>query len=247
MFDTVSGLEGENAYATGSINPTAIRYPTEIKLRITLDPDDEEKIYTPLLIVDYRERSASYILENSLAEVAFISEYAMNTNTFFKNASDAMIAINVIAAALLLLRMILYYKTPSLIMEGDAWCKSFMFTFFFNIFDYFSFFNFWFLFGLTAYWFIFFKLEERVFLLLPALNTYETNYKPFIIVFGLVACSKLITILYRIIFEQCEFDVFLIDWERPKRHKEEEAKKKPAHLVNFAWRRIFVMNELNEL
>jgi len=121
-----------------------------------------------------------------------------------------------------------------------------VFTFFFNLFDYFSYFNFWFLFGLTAYWFVFFKLEERVFLLLPALNTYETNYKPFIILFGLVACTKLVAILYKII-TQAEFDVFLIDWERPKRSKSEGDKVQPAHLVNYAWRRIFVMNELNEL
>ena len=119
----MSGLQGENAYENGSINPTAIRYPTEIKLRITLDPDVEEKIFTPLLIIDYRERSAVYILENPLANVAFISEYAMNTNVFFEDANTAFIIVNVFAGVLLLFRMVLFYNTPSLVMEGDAKCK----------------------------------------------------------------------------------------------------------------------------
>ena len=29
---------------------------------------------------------------------------------------------------------------------------------------------------------------------------------------------KLLYMLFKIVFEQCAFDIFLIDWERPKVH-----------------------------
>jgi len=38
-----------------------IRYAQSITLRITLDPNNAEMIYTPLLIITYRERSKTYI------------------------------------------------------------------------------------------------------------------------------------------------------------------------------------------
>lgn len=87
---------------------------------------------------------------------------------------------------------------------------------FFSAIDLYSTLFFWFMVFLTGYWFIFFKLEERVYLLLPELNTYSTNYKPFVVIFGCVLASKILTIIFKILFEQCSFDIFLIDWERPK-------------------------------
>ena len=70
-----------------------------------------------------------------------------------------------------------------------------------NLIDIFSSIFFWFLFALTGYWFIFFKLQERVYCFLPGLNTYISNYRPFDIMFGLVASSKLVYMFFRIQFE----------------------------------------------
>jgi hypothetical protein len=53
----------------------------------------------------------------------------------------------------------------------------------------------------TGYWFVFYKLEERVYLLLPEIDTYDTNYKPFDILFACVLVSKLLTIIFKITFE----------------------------------------------
>ena len=62
-------------------------------------------------------------------------------------------------------------------------------------------------------------MEERVFLLLPDLTTDSINYVPFNILFFVVIATKLVTIIYKIVFEQCSFDIFLVDWEKPKRRK----------------------------
>jgi meckelin len=89
--------------------------------------------------------------------------------------------------------------------------------FFITVLHVFSNICFWFLVILSGYWFVFFKMQERVFVLLP--DIYTSNYTPFVILFIGVLATKLISILYKIFFEQCSFDIFLVDWEKPKRRK----------------------------
>jgi len=60
---------------------------------------------------------------------------------------------------------------------------------------------FWYLFLMTGYWFVFFKLQERVYCFLPELNSFEINYEPFDILFGLVCSSKLVFVAYKICFQ----------------------------------------------
>lgn len=102
---------------------------------------------------------------------------------------------------------------------------------------------FWFLVIISGYWFIFFKLQERVYVLLPPITT-DYDYTPFHAVFGTVLGTKVITLVYKIIFEQCNFDIFLVDWEKPKRRK--GYKQDDQYGVN-AWRSLFLLNEFNEL
>ena len=40
----------------------------------------------------------------------------------------------------------------------------------------FSTFFFWYLFGMSAYWFVFYKLQDRVFCMLPPLDSFDENY-----------------------------------------------------------------------
>ena len=86
-------------------------------------------------------------------------------------------------------------------------------------------------------------MEERVYLLLPEMSS-SSNYLPFNILFGCVLGFKLLTIIFKITFEQCGFDLFLIDWERPKIRYEYQGVEKMG--VN-AWRSLFLLNEFNEL
>jgi len=227
LFDTVSGIEDD--YELGTSISTVVRYPKTIKLNIRLDLDNEEMIYTPMLIIDYRERTISYInQQNALAEVEFISEYAMDTTNFWTNAQGVFIGVNVLAGLILLYRLGVVCAAPSLAQDTEAKVGRFSMSFFILVFDLFSYFYFWFLFGMTAYWFIFFKIQERVFLLMPNLNTYQTNYKPFVTIFAIATCFKFVAILLKIYFEQAEFDVFIIDWERPKFKKHFVPRKKPG-------------------
>jgi len=60
-------------------------------MRIKLDLESEEMIFTPLLIVEYRERSKTRIESNSLATVKFTSEYAMDMTNFWTTVRGLLI------------------------------------------------------------------------------------------------------------------------------------------------------------
>jgi len=70
-----------------------VRYPKEITLRIKLDLDSEEMIFTPLLIIEYRERTRTRIETNSLASVKFTSEYAMDMTNFWTTIRGLLIGV----------------------------------------------------------------------------------------------------------------------------------------------------------
>ena len=60
---------------------------------------------------------------------------------------------------------------------------------------------------------------------------------------ALTVC-KALSIFYKIAFEQSVLDIFLIDWESPRMYQ--YARHPPKQAVN-PWRRLLVVNELNEL
>ena len=105
IFDTVSGIEG--SYEDKD-TARVVRYPFSITLRVKLDPDFEEMIHPPLLIIEYRERGSTVINELPLSSPSFTVEYAMNTDNFWKIARSLFITMNVIFGLILVLKLIVW-------------------------------------------------------------------------------------------------------------------------------------------
>jgi meckelin len=121
---------------------------------------------------------------------------------------------------------------------------------------------FWYLFCFTAYWFIFYKMQYRVYVLLPPNDAYYSNYLAFEVVFGIVLSFQLLFV-FELVRTQCNVDYFFIDWETPSRvlrpgsdqvkalidevHGEVTRQEYYYKLSVSAWRLLFVTNELNEL
>lgn len=65
--------------------------------------------------------------------------------------------------------------------------------------------------------------------------------------------SKLVYVIFKIFFEQTTYDIFLIDWERPKFREiktgdsEKGGQESWTEFSVNAWRQLFLLNELNEL
>lgn len=74
----------------------------EITLSVKLDPDNDEMILTPLLIVNYRERSRTGVASNSLATVSFTTEYAMDTSHFWQTMTGLFIGVMILMAVVIM-------------------------------------------------------------------------------------------------------------------------------------------------
>ena len=97
---------------------------------------------------------------------------------------------------------------------------------------------------MCAWWFVFYKLQERVYCLLPPLGSFAENYQQYEGMLIALTVCKALAIFYKIVFEQSVLDVFLIDWESPRAYQ--YAGHRPKQAVN-PWRRLLIVNEFNEL
>jgi meckelin len=95
-----------------------------------------------------------------------------------------------------------------------------------------------FIFCLCAYWFVFFKLQETVFVMMPANNEYYlmNEYFFYEAFFYTLFWVHTFYMLYTI-YMQCNVDIFLVDWEKPKSKQSEVS----------IWRTLMVANVWNEM
>lgn len=253
LIDTVTGIPSEGRTGDNYLNraaPEIVRYAKSVTLRVNLDASGgggrEETIYTPLLKINYRSRKVIDIEDHPLTTVNFLAEYSMNTDSFWSTQSGFWVFAWILGACVLGARLVVFCLQGNL---GDAdssakWQYGF-FKMITDGMDIFSNIFFWYLFAITCYWYTFFKWQENVFILLPPLNTYDENYMPFDKLFACITSFKLASVFFKIIVDQCNFDVFLIDWERPKCKYINNSGK--LNVGQNGWRQIFLMNEFCEL
>mgnify|MGYP001005826267 CR=1 FL=1 len=218
-------------------------------------------IYVPYLEITYRERQATDIIGSdvvepyALAQVIFSTEYAMATDLFWQGARAFFYTLLGVMIFCIIVATYFLCEKPSLADggSGSGGGVNIFFKMTMSTLDLFSTIYFWYLFAMTGYWFVFFKLQERVYCFMPGLDTHTLNYKPFDFLFGAVAICKLLYVFFKIIFEQCSYDIYLIDWETPRANKAQvpsmdgkSESEKTTTDVN-AWRSLFLLNELNEL
>lgn len=122
--------------------------------------------------------------------------------------------------------------------------------------DSFSQFNFWIIYFTSLWVYVTYKMQENAYMVLPSLDDIDGVYEAFNILFFIVTIFQLVAVILRII-DQCNFDIFLIDWEKPSieenetiTHNQDEEESKEYSIKKprvVAWRSIFVANEFNEL
>jgi len=86
-------------------------------VRLDDSPDEPERIYSPYLEIEYRERFTQDILkkdENKLTRVIFISEYFMSTNGFWKSVTTIFWILIGILSSLVLIQICVTCKTGGL-------------------------------------------------------------------------------------------------------------------------------------
>lgn len=106
-------MEGTGNYAKGGIS-TVVRYAKSVTLRISLDPNNNEMIYTPLLVITYLERLKSGVPGNSLTTVSFTAEYEMVTSNFLTVVRGLFIGAMILFGLLVFGQICVWCQLPQL-------------------------------------------------------------------------------------------------------------------------------------
>jgi Ni,Fe-hydrogenase I cytochrome b subunit len=150
--------------------------------------------------------------------VSFKSEYLQNTTRF--NSNIRKLFWVTVALMVVCLLVVTYFQISRPHLQTDPSQRNLdnIVTIFVNLLDFFSQFFFWYIFAVTGWLFVFFKMQDRVYTFMPGLDTWRENYKQYDWLFGFVAGTKLLIVLFKIYFKQSSMKLFMIDWERPKFH-----------------------------
>lgn len=246
LIDNLSAIQGANEFITGSSNAIAVRFPRLIKLVIQLQNGEGAKILVPYLEIFYKAKSAVYTATEPKTLVFFISEYKQSIDSFVSAMIGIFIALNIVIGVVVIVRMYIWYKLNPPTLSPDNYSLWFIWTGIFKLFQYWGVFMFWFIWGISAYWFIFFKLQYRVFVLLPPLNSWLINYKAFDVIFGIACAAYTLYICYKVA-DQVSMDIFFIDWEHDKEILVKNATELRTEKYRGAWRVLQVANQFNEL
>ena len=235
------------------INENYITYAKSIKFRVKMKREGSSaQIYRPFFEVFYSTRNIENLKEYPKAYVSFQSEYYTEIKHFMSVMLGLLIAACVIVGIIVIYRIWVWIKVNPRDLSPDSWFIDLLVTIIFTLCRFFGVFMFWFCLIISSYWYFFYKLQSRIYLLLPPLRQYDEYYKKFDIIFGL-GCATYISYMIFRIYRQVSFDIFFIDWEQEKEiFKNANSSDDIAVVSKYrryrgAWRMLHVANQFNAL
>ena len=247
LVESVSSVAAQNAQAK------YVRYAKSIVLYFGLvENQNQGKLYPPFVIIDYDFASTDDLTKS--VTVNFQIQYLMNLDS---QVHAIWISVGILAFLSILWAIFRSWiwsrRSGKLAVDVISLFKFLMFliTGLSNVFFVVTI-------GVSFYWLIFYKGQNLAYVLLP--QSYQ-EYS-FIAVLILSLIFKFIDVLY-LILVQCSYDVFFIDWERPKieqnidnipvkRSNDKSSEKRANDEIKSynkvsCWRSLFVANEWNEI
>ena len=222
-------------------------YAQRIKFVVELiNENKKHNIYRPYFEIYYQKK----IQGENVVYVSFISEYKTDIKNFMKACLAFLIVCIILVLIIVIFRMIVWVQLNPKELTPESFSKSFLLTLLMKICKWWGLFSFWYCFLLCAYWYFFFKLANRIYLLMPPLEEYKKYYRKFDIMFGIGFGMYMIFMILRIYF-QVNFDIYFIDWEHEKElfknNSGDEATTSKYRKYRGAWRLIHVANQFNAL
>eukprot|EP01112_Ceratiomyxa_fruticulosa_P015929 TRINITY_DN476_c0_g2_i2.p1 TRINITY_DN476_c0_g2~~TRINITY_DN476_c0_g2_i2.p1 ORF type:complete len:1026 (+),score=149.84 TRINITY_DN476_c0_g2_i2:116-3193(+) len=232
-----SNIDGDTSFA--DTIPTIIRYASSIELIVTVQDDNHQLIYPPILNIRYADVYTTQVLAGNTYATSFTTEYLQNLTQFWHTALILLIIGLAIGGILWGFRMFQWIRrnqhpgiSCTLALRGVllAWdCSSDII--------------FWLVFAICCYWYLFFKGQDNVFVLTPLTSTLH----PFITLIVVAFVGKVVRMV-DIIWKQTHIDIFFVDWEKSRgRLASHEGDSQAINAPVSIWRTLFIANEWNEI
>ena len=231
-------------------------YASKVKLYVqTRSPDEEYKIKYPYFEVTYdkltgvntngnRERNKDYF------KYTFISEYKSDITNFVNAMKTVFWVLTAIVILVVIYRTFVWIQYNPREVIPSSYFPKLLFEFIYKSCKYLGTFYFWFTFGISAYWYFFYKLQSKIYYLMPPDD--EEPYKKFKMIFYIGFGCYMLKMFIRI-YKQVSFDIFFVDWETEKIMAVNDIKSSLDKLsikskrYKSAWRMIHVANQFNQL
>ncbi len=239
------------------INTNYITFAKFIKFRFNMTREGRNaRVYKPILEIFYATKKLTQNPDINdkvnYAYVSFQSEYFTEMKKFMNTMLGLLIAACVLVFIIVVYRVWVWIKLNPKDLLPDSWFIDLLITIFFTLCRFFGIFMFWFTLIISAYWYFFYKLQSRIFLLIPPLRFYSKYYEKFDIIFGLGCGAYILYMIYRI-YRQVSFSIFFIDWEQEKEifknanTSDDIAVASKYRRYRGAWRMLHVANQFNAL
>ena len=221
-------------------------YAKEVKLYVeTQDSSNEYKIKYPYFEVTYDS-----IQDPNYIEYTFISEYKSDISGFMKSMKTVFWILTAIVIFLVLYRTFVWIQLNPREIIPNSYLLKLLLELIYKSCKYLGTFYFWFTFGISAYWYFFYKLQSKIYYLMPPEN--DEAYTKFKIIFFIGFGCYMVKMFIRI-YKQVSFDIFFVDWETEKIMAMNDVKSSLDKLsikskkYKSAWRMIHVANQFNQL
>jgi len=218
LFDRVSGLTQEGA-AAGT--PAVLRYARRIVLSMRAQSTSRAKLLAPVLTVEYRERRADDVTAGTDGlgrdAVEFRVLYEAEQSQYWTAATVLFAIGQTVAVGFAALRIFNWSRRSVRTPEEAAVSLYTVGRFLVYLAHGYAHATFWVLVVLCSYWLVFFKLQARVFALLPEDEPEPTSDD--YTALGALMCTALAGQALRcgeLLLEQCSVDVFFVDWEKQR-------------------------------
>ena len=231
MLDETAGVQTWGSTAVG------ITYAATLEFSITLQSEDVTKMYAPVLTVTYAQRVPSYAYTTE-ESISFRTTYSDAGITFWSTWEDLMISIMVIFGVHWMTRVVRTSRRRQVrdqdtmaLVSGICTAAGHVSAGFVVV-----------LLMAGGYWFIFFKCQEDPYTMIPVDS--DTNVKLFKELL-VVAVSLASVSMAHTLYWQCNYDVFFLDWEKPRTTTTAGGKNTSTPVS--AWRQFFIANEWNKI
>ena len=228
-------VDSQSGVTTTGAKPRQVTVADRIEIDVRLTSNSGQ-IYPPLIKIHYEKISISASNPTPSVPVSFRVVYTMDIGSFNTGMS---VAIGIMSA-IMFLYAILQIHGWRRRAGVDTLDFTTISTFFFLFCGSLSSSFFWILVGSGVYWLLFFKLQNDVVVFLPTRDQEDI----FVALLIVALVLKLLRLVH-VVWKQSRVDIFLIDWEKPRRsHDDVESATRSTVSI---WRTYFVANEWNEL
>jgi hypothetical protein len=167
IFDTISGITSNGGYKEG-LKPSIVRYATDIKLSIALDPDKPESILKPMLWISYKEKKESIITRGTTTKFTYLVDYYQNSDSVWYYSQVVLVVYHVFWFFRVLFLMCKFSQINPSAHLGAKHSKKFCFKTVLTALDVWSTYSFYTFFFITLNWYVFYKWAESATVLLPS-------------------------------------------------------------------------------